>query len=223
MSARVQKLAEWRALTVDEADKIERRLNQMAADFAPLGPMLESLRHHVKARTERAAYWRFVMLGPSENRAVLNLIADEAKRPKISTRLWGAMLESLHPDNGRIQMTRREMQDAAGTASSSCISDALAEFVAWKAVIRAVDGREVRFFLNPQIATHLGEHVRPGQQARHDGVVSLAEARELRQAAEKARAARKDARAAKARAKAEAEAAGKVNDRRQVELLPDVG
>jgi hypothetical protein len=100
------------------------------------------------------------MLGPAENHAVLCHIANEARRPKISIRLWGAMLCRL-TERGGIQMTRREMMAAAGTQTTGHISNALRELETWGALIRAERGAPIQWFLNPRIANRLPREERP--------------------------------------------------------------
>ena len=94
------------------------------------------------------------MLSPAQNHVVNVWIQDHAKRPRLSARLWSAMFCHLRMDTGEIAMDRKQMMEAA-SASSSHVSDALAELVAVGALIRQQEGREVRWFMNPTIGTCL--------------------------------------------------------------------
>lgn len=177
-----------RSISVERAAEATRRIDTMSADFPALSASLETVRRDLTSQTERPGAWRFVMLGPRENAIILQLIADEAKRPKVSMKLWGAMLCRLHADTGEIRMTRQEMMDAAGTKTSGNISVALGELRDWGAITRDEESRTiVRWFLNPRIATHLAEHARPWAQRQAPNVLDLAEARKNEATARRAR------------------------------------
>ncbi len=98
--------------------------------------------------------WSFVMLSPMQNRLVMRWIGERAKRPRVSYALWPEFFCRLRTDTGEIVMTRADMIEASGAASPE-VSKALAEFVAMGAVTRQREGREVRWFMNPRVGTHL--------------------------------------------------------------------
>lgn len=144
-----------RPLAPPAAADVHRRLDGIAADHPLLAGIINETRRAVDKRTEPFMRWRFVMLGPAENKAVLDLIARRAKRPKVSIQLWGAILCRIGQDTGKVLMDRREMMATVGTKSSAVISSALAEFTAWGALMRHQSGRDVHWYVNPNVATHL--------------------------------------------------------------------
>lgn len=66
-------------------------------------------------------------------------------------------------DTGEIVMDRKQMMEAA-EASSSHVSNALSELVKIGALIRHQEGREVRWFMNPNIGTCLTGKAREDAQ-----------------------------------------------------------
>lgn len=108
--------------------------------------------------------WSFVMLSPPQNRAVVRWIGENAKRPRLSAALWAEFFCHLRTDTGEIVMTRAEMAEAVGAAPRT-VSEALSELVHLGAVIRHQEGREVRWFMNPRIATCLTAAAREEAQS----------------------------------------------------------
>ncbi len=135
----------------DEAAYL-RRLVRVCARSSP--ELARELLAYVERRTEAASAWRFVMAGPVEEEAVLRWLCDNAIRLRVSIRLWGAFHANLHSGTNQILMDRALMMERAG-ASSSHVSDALAEFLAIGAVERRREGGAVLWFLSTKLATHL--------------------------------------------------------------------
>lgn len=107
--------------------------------------------------------WSFVMLGPPQNRFVVRWINEHAKRPRVSAALWAEFFCHMRTDTGEVVMTRQQMMEATG-ATSPHISTALAELVSIDALIRQQEGRQVRWFMNPNVGTHLGGAARDDAQ-----------------------------------------------------------
>jgi hypothetical protein len=98
--------------------------------------------------------WSFVMLSPAQNRLVVRWINEHAKRPRVSAALWADFFCNMRTDTGEVVMTRAQMMEATN-ASSSHVSDVLTELSGMGALIRLRQGREVRWFMNPRVGTHL--------------------------------------------------------------------
>ncbi len=118
--------------------------------------------------------WSFVMLSPAQNRLVVRWINANAKRPRISAALWAEFFCHMRTDTGEIVMTRVEMMEAA-CASSPHISHALAELHGMGAVIRHREGRDVRWFMNPRVGTHLTGVARQEAQTAAPPLLELIE------------------------------------------------
>lgn len=158
-----------RLLQPHEADALLRRIDRIAADF-PAMPGLDEWREDVRRRTTSTAKWRFIMLSPEANAFVLDAIhgPNGPKRPKITTRLWGHMLTRLDYDSGRVVMSRDEMKKACGASRWDEVAASLA-FLAGQtveAIKQEGKGREARWFVNPNLATHLSGAQRDAEQAR---------------------------------------------------------
>jgi hypothetical protein len=158
-------------ISVEKAAEATRRLDGLVAAVPQLEDALEPARVALIEQRERAPKWRFIMLGPVENAAVLYRIVGESKRPSVATRLWGAILCHIEADTGAIKMSRKTMLDAAGTKHWHHVKLALDELTAWGALKKAED--QEQWFCNPRLATHLSKVMRPVEQRRATPVVQL--------------------------------------------------
>jgi len=104
--------------------------------------------------------WTFVMLSPSQNSAVVRWLNENSKRPQAATLLWARLFEVIRNDTGEIMQTRDELAQWLGVLPRD-LSSMMTELASINAVRREKRGREVRYFMNSTIATHL-----PGQAAR---------------------------------------------------------
>jgi len=123
---------------------------QLALAFAALTPDPDGHR------------WIFAMISPTQNAAVVRWLGDHSKRPQAAVRLWAELLTALRPDTGEILLTRQQIADRLGIHPNH-VSGIVAELVAINAVRRHRDGRRVRYYLNPHVATHS-----PGPEARRE-------------------------------------------------------
>ncbi len=104
--------------------------------------------------------WTFVMLSPSQNSAVVRWLNENSKRPQAATLLWARLFEVIRNDTGEIMQTRDELAQWLGVLPRD-LSSMMTELASINAVRREKRGREVRYFMNSTIATHL-----PGHAAR---------------------------------------------------------
>jgi CRP-like cAMP-binding protein len=104
--------------------------------------------------------WTFVMLSPSQNSAVVRWLSENSDRPIAALRLWARLFEVIRNDTGEIMQTRDELAQWLGVDPRH-ISRIMSELASINAVRREKRGREVRYFMNSTIATHL-----PGHAAR---------------------------------------------------------
>jgi len=128
----------------------------------------------IDRNTAASKGWSFVMLSPAQNRAVVRWINAHAKRPRVSAALWAEFFCHMRTDTGEVVMSRAQMMEAA-EASSSHVSEALSELVNIGAVIRHKEGREVRWFMNSQVATCLTGAAREEAQRRDPPVLACVE------------------------------------------------
>lgn len=104
--------------------------------------------------------WTFIMLSPSQNSAVVRWLSENSKRPVAALRLWARLFEVIRNDTGEVLQTRDELAQWLGVLPRD-LSSIMTELASINAVRREKKGREVRYFMNSTIATHL-----PGAEAR---------------------------------------------------------
>ena len=146
----------------------ERRARQKAAEateFAKLARKLgmdsavaENLAAAYLADTRNA--WTFVMLSPAQNEAVSEWLWAQSKRPQAAVRLWTHLFTCMRMDTGEILKSRQELAEKIGISPQN-LSRIMTELASINAVRREKREREVRYFMNSTIATHL-----PSPEAR---------------------------------------------------------
>jgi len=146
----------------------DRRAQQKAAEateFAKLARKLgldpataEDLTAAYLADTRNA--WTFVMLSPAQNEAVADWLWAQSKRPQAAVRLWLHLFTCMRMDTGEILKSRQELAERIGVDRDN-LSRIMTELSSINAIRREKRGREVRYFMNSTIATHL-----PSPEAR---------------------------------------------------------
>lgn len=111
---------------------------------------------HVVARDRE----RFIMVTTSQNLAVVRWISENSARPHKANLLWALIFDHVHPNTGEIMLTRAEIAERLDDLPRH-VSSLMGELASINAIERRKQGREVKYFLNPHIATHL-----PGASAR---------------------------------------------------------
>ena len=104
--------------------------------------------------------WTFVMLSPAQNAAVVDWLSANSKRPQAAVRLWSHLFTCMRMDTGEILKGREELAERLGILPRD-LSSLMTELASINAVRREKRGREVRYFMNSTIATHL-----PSAEAR---------------------------------------------------------
>lgn len=142
------------------------RLRHTAEELRDEAPELaRELLHVIDRHTASEDGWRFVLFGPLQNRLVVRRIDAHSKRPRMTQLLWAELYCNFHPMTGEIMLTRQQMAAAIG-ARPQHVSAALSELLSFDALIRRQEGREVTWFMNPNIATGLTGAAR--DQAQRD-------------------------------------------------------
>jgi len=120
---------------------------------------LASLDRDAETRSE----WCFIMLSPHENAAVVAFLVHNAREPKVAVWLWAEVLKYLRLDTGEILRTREELARELGITPRA-VSRVMAQLEEVNAIRRQRDGRGVRYFLNPNVGTHVGGAARDRAQ-----------------------------------------------------------
>lgn len=103
--------------------------------------------------------WTFIMIEPEQNRAVVQWLTANSKRPLKALELWSVLFEYVHRDTGQIMLSRQELADNL-IISSSHVTNIMSELESIKAIIKKKEGRGVTYYMNPNVATHLNQEER---------------------------------------------------------------
>jgi len=147
----VAKLSEERAkLRKAEARQIVQQVRRLGLDAETLARVTAAAKVHAQSSEN----WIFVMLSPAQNAEVVRWINRNSKRPQKASELWATLLEHLRMDTGEIMATRQELAQRVGETPQN-LSRIMTELASINAIRREKEGRKVRYFLNPGIATHV--------------------------------------------------------------------
>lgn len=120
--------------------------------------ILASVADKYRSAMGREKGWTFVMLNPLQNKAVVRWLGQNSKWPKTAPLLWAELFTALRSDTGEILRTRAELADAIDQKPNT-VSSMMSELVQINAIRREKVGREVKYFMNPYVATHLPDPV----------------------------------------------------------------
>ena len=98
--------------------------------------------------------WTFVMISPQQNDAVVEWLNENSKRPMKATRLWAKLFTAMRNDTGEILRSRDELAEMIGETPQN-LSRIMTELASINAIVRQKEGRRVKYFMNPNIATHI--------------------------------------------------------------------
>lgn len=147
----VTKLSEERTKKrKEEARQIIQQVRRLGLD----AETLEKIDEAAKAHAQASEKWIFVMLSPAQNAEVINWLQENSKRPHKAVMVWARILEHLRMDTGEIMATRQELAERVGMDPRD-LSKTMTELASINAIRREKEGRKVRYFLNPTIATHI--------------------------------------------------------------------
>ena len=133
-----------------EAREIVQQVRKLGLDADTLAKIDAAAQAHAHSSEN----WIFVMLSPAQNAEVIDWLQTHSKRPHKAVMVWARMLEHLRMDTGEIMATRQELAQRVGMDPRD-LSKTITELAEINAVRREKQGRTVRYFLNPGIATHI--------------------------------------------------------------------
>ena len=107
--------------------------------------------------------WRFIMVEPRLNAAVVAHLLERSHRPQQAVRLWAELFALLPPDGNEVRATRAELAQLVGVQPRA-VTEIMGELEAIGAVYRRKEGRGVRYYVNPVLGTHLAGAVRDRAQ-----------------------------------------------------------
>jgi hypothetical protein len=146
-------------------------LRQMILAFPELPePAAGAIVAAIDRETAAENGWTFVMLSPAQNRAVVRWLLQHSSRPQKALDLWALLFEHLRRDTGEVMLTREEMAEFIDDLPNN-VSAIMGELEKIGAISRRrekVAGMRgpgaVRYFMNPNVATHLAGKARDKAQ-----------------------------------------------------------
>lgn len=102
------------------------------------------------ARTD----WTFVMISPLQNAAVVAWLGQNSSRPMKAMALWAELFTAMRNDTGEILRSREDLAERINETPAN-LSRIMTELSTINAVVRKREGRRVKYFMNPNIATHV--------------------------------------------------------------------
>lgn len=152
-------------LTSEAAEAARQRVLPLVEDQL-LGPPARAFLAAIDQREASDKGWTFVMLSPAQNNAVVHFITNGGtKRPLVAVQVWSLCFEHLHRDTGEIMLSRVEIAEIVGVKPAH-ISEIMSDLARFGAVSRVMQRGEVRWFVNPRVATHLAGQARDKAQAK---------------------------------------------------------
>jgi hypothetical protein len=136
--------------------------------------MPERLRGELVATIDRQTAaengWTFVMLSPSQNKAVTRWLLEHSRRPQKATMLWVELFDHLRRDTGEIMLSRDQLAELIEDHPNT-VSEIMRELASIGAIITHRErvagmrgpGRAV-YFMNPNVATNLSGGARDRAQ-----------------------------------------------------------
>lgn len=166
-------------------DEREELMNRPLVDLLDDPGVSEQIRRvacrleaEIDVSTASNRKWPFIMLSPSQHRAVVRFLGT-VRRSQIAQEIWAVCFEHVHPRTGEILLSRDEIAAEVGASADdvSRIMSGLHRFGAVRRERVAVSGMRgpgvVRYFMNANVATHVpSSPARDKVQAR-DGVVEF--------------------------------------------------
>lgn len=148
----------------EEAQQIVKQARRLGLDADTLAKIDAA----AKAHADKAEEWGFTMISTAQQAAVLDWLTANSKRPLKAVKLWGHLLANLDRDTGEIVATRQDLAERVGMDSRD-LSKTMTELASINAVRREKIGRNVRYFLNSNIATHLPSAALRAKAREKDG------------------------------------------------------
>lgn len=104
--------------------------------------------------TPRLEQEPFIMMTASQNAAVVRWLRQHSKRPQAALALWAELFTAVHPTTGEIMLSRAELAERVAIDAKN-VSSIMTELVSINAITRQRAGRRMRYFMNPNVATHI--------------------------------------------------------------------
>jgi len=107
--------------------------------------------------------WTFIMISPEQNLAVVNWLEENSKRPLKALKLWALLFDNVHRETGQIMLSRLEIANILKITPSH-VTNIMSELERIGAILKKKDGREIIFYMNPNVANHYPQEIREQKQ-----------------------------------------------------------
>ena len=136
-----------------------QNLRDVGAPQAVLGRLVATVERELVARRG----WRFIMVEPYLNAAVVTYLSTYSRRPLKAVQLWARLFAVLPHESNEVQASRTELGRLVGIRPSE-VSEIMGELEEVGAIYRRREGRSIRYFVHPELGTHLKGEVRDRAQ-----------------------------------------------------------
>ena len=89
--------------------------------------------------------WTFIMISPEQNRAVVDWLEENSKRPLKALRLWASLFENVQKETGQIMLSRREIAQEINIQTQT-VTNIMSELESIKAILKQKNGRGVMYY-----------------------------------------------------------------------------
>ena len=164
MSATIHRFRSQKQKLTNEQGKTARQYVLDLKDKGLSDEQITPIIACIDGQTASQNGWSFVMLSPYQNNAVVTWLRQHSKRRTEAMALWSECFTAMRNDTGEICLTRAELADRVGISNQNT-SRIMTELENIGAITRKRDGRRVRYFMNPNVGTHLTGRARDKAQA----------------------------------------------------------
>lgn len=132
-----------------DAETLERLAKRAGMDPRDAARLALNLAPAQRSETEP-----FIMLTATQNAAVTRWLRDHSNRPIAALGLWAELFTAVHPATGEVLLSRADLAARLNIEPKN-VSSIMTELASINAIRREKEGRKVRYFMNPGVATHI--------------------------------------------------------------------
>lgn len=107
--------------------------------------------------------WTFIMISPEQNFAVVKWLNKNSKRRNEAVLLWALLFDNVHRETGQIMLTRQEIANKLKIQSAN-VTRIMTELESINAILKKKDGRNIIYYMNPNVANHYPQEIRENTQ-----------------------------------------------------------
>lgn len=107
--------------------------------------------------------WTFIMISPEQNLSVVQWLNRNSKRRVEAVELWALLFDYVHRETGQIMLTRLEIAQKLSIRHNN-VTAIMTELESINAIVKKKDGRNVVYYMNPNVANHYPQEIREQKQ-----------------------------------------------------------